>query len=208
MHTTLHDIKLFLIKRPPEIEVQLQDTPIESTPEPSSMPILPRMTDDPKCDILIWRTCREYDELGIIVPRNSLESVNRGFGFIAVNQHENQDGIQRDVHEIWIEDIEFVSLNNFWWGILGTVISTALNLAMGRDLLIVCLIILIPLKPSLDTIEEPRFSRSISITPIVVTSCRCQIESFIQISKLLLAFVRPKIFLFLLGFCSIDRFGF
>jgi hypothetical protein len=131
MHTTLHDIKLFLIKRPPEIEIQLQDSSIKRTPKPSSMPILPRMTDDPECDILIWWTCGEYDELGIIVPRNPLESVNRGFRFIAVIQHEDQDVMQGDVHEIRIENVEFVSLDDFGWWILRTDISTELYLAAG-----------------------------------------------------------------------------
>lgn len=79
MHTTKHDSKLFLIKRPAEIEIQLQHTPVERTPKPSSVSIFPRMPYDPERDIFIWRTGREYDQLGIVVSWYSLESIYRSF---------------------------------------------------------------------------------------------------------------------------------
>jgi hypothetical protein len=83
MHTTDHNIKLYLVKLPPEIKVQLQHSPIERTSKPSSMPILPWMPYNPKRDILVWRTGRKDDQLCIIVAWYTLEFVDWSFGFIA-----------------------------------------------------------------------------------------------------------------------------
>jgi hypothetical protein len=52
---------LLLVERPPEIEIQLQNTPIECTPKSPPMSIFPRMPYDPERDIFIWRTGREDD---------------------------------------------------------------------------------------------------------------------------------------------------
>jgi hypothetical protein len=53
--------RLLFIERPTEIEVQLQNTPIERTPKSPPMPVFPWMPYDPERDIFIWRTGREDD---------------------------------------------------------------------------------------------------------------------------------------------------
>lgn len=76
-------VELLLVESPPEIEIQLQNTPIECTPKPSPMTILPRMPYNPKSDIFIGRTCCEHDELGVVVSWYTLDMVCWSFGFVA-----------------------------------------------------------------------------------------------------------------------------
>jgi hypothetical protein len=54
------------------------------------------------------------------------------------------------VDQVWIKDIEFVSLHNFWRRVV---------------CIIVCLIVLVPLKPSMYSVEKAWFAWSVLVLP-------------------------------------------
>jgi hypothetical protein len=116
------DILLFLVESPAKIEIQLQNTPIKRTPKPSPVTIFPRMSHNPERDILVWRTCCEYDKLGIVVSWYPLDMVCWGFGLVTTMSagFKRDSQTMLDVHEVWVENIEFVPLYDFWWWVLGT----------------------------------------------------------------------------------------
>lgn len=118
---------LLLVKGPTETKVQLQDTSIKRTPEAPSMSIFPGMTDDTERYILVRRTGCEYDELGILVSRDTLNVVRRRFRLVAaLSAMEKGSHKGSDLHEVWVEDIELVSLHDLWWWILRAVILAML----------------------------------------------------------------------------------
>ena len=67
----------------------------------------------------------------------SLNEVDWSFGFI---------------DQVWIEYIEFVSLDNFWWRVI---------------MIVVCLIVFVPLISCMHTVKVLWFPRSIFVMPPV-----------------------------------------
>lgn len=54
------------------------------------------------------------------------------------------------VYKVWIEDVEFISLHNLWWGVVMVIVS---------------LVIFVPLISSVNTVEIFWFSWSVLVMP-------------------------------------------
>jgi len=117
------------------------------------MRMLPVAIDDSECYVLVRRASCEYKQDGIFVRSLLDELIRRCF---------------RLVDEIWVEDVEFVALHHFRWWVIRTILRSAMRvMILMKDLLIVRLVILIPLIPSMHTIEIPRLSWSVFILPSI-----------------------------------------
>lgn len=117
------------------------------------MRMLPVTIDDSECYVFVRRASREYKQDGIFIRSLLDELIRRRFGL---------------VDEIWVEDVEFVALHHFRWWVICTISKSAMQVVtLMNGLLIVRLVILVPLIPSMHTIEIPRLSWSVFILPSI-----------------------------------------
>ena len=89
-----------------EVEVQLQDTPVERTLEPMAFRHLPLSVYNCKRDIFIWSTGMEADCQSVV--RTVWLKVELWSSCL--------------VGQVWIENVEFVALNHFGWRVLRVVV--------------------------------------------------------------------------------------
>lgn len=61
------------------------------------------------------------------------------------------------VDKVWVEDIELIALHNLGWRIVK---------------IVVCLIVLVPLKACVDTVEEAGLSGAVFVSPQVSLACQ------------------------------------
>jgi len=102
------------------------------------------------------------------------------------------------VDEIWVEDIELVSLDHFRRWVIDTVDDINGNMpGQFIHILIMGLVVFIPFVPSMNSVEITGFPRSMLVFP-VVAGCACDV--LFKIEKLLFL-----IQLFL-GFCTVQSF--
>ena len=83
--------------------MQLKNAAIERAPEAVPFGHFPLSVHNSECDVLIGRTCSEPDHQSVFTFTAGLEEELRRFGLI---------------EQIRVEDIEFVSLNDFGWWVL------------------------------------------------------------------------------------------
>ena len=114
---------------------QLKDVVVKLASESSLVGILPLTIDNLEGYIFIRRSRRKLQKGKVLIITAGNEFILWSFGFF---------------NEIRIEDIKFVSLNNFGWRIV--------HVIMG-------LVILIPLKTGMDSVEITRFTGTIFIRP-------------------------------------------
>jgi hypothetical protein len=115
------------------------------------MRMLPVTIDDSECYVLVRRAGCEYKQDGIFVRSLFDELIGRRFGL---------------VDEVWVEDVEFITLHHFRWWVIRTILKSATSMMiLMKDLLIVRLVILVPLISSMHTIEIPRLPWSVFILP-------------------------------------------
>lgn len=97
--------------------------------------MLPLLMNDGECNIFIWWPGLEDDGSDIGIGFVFDDDISRGFGF---------------VDQIWIEDIELVSLDG-----------------LGRRIIsiVVCLIILVPLVARVHSIDILRLARPVLVVP-------------------------------------------
>lgn len=108
-----------------EAEMQLQDAPIEWAAEAMSLGHLPLSVYNRECNILVWLACLEPDCQGVWCPIwFEVKLWSNGF-----------------ISQIRVKNIEFVTLDHFWWWILWVV---------------VCLVVFVPLKSLFNTVEKSR----------------------------------------------------
>jgi hypothetical protein len=91
------------------------------------MTVLPLFVNDTERNILVGRTGSEDQEACIRIVLGSDEFVGRSFRLVAATaKHKvasvraNTDLVLKHLHEIWVEDVEFVTLYNLWRGVVGT----------------------------------------------------------------------------------------
>lgn len=113
-----------------EVEVQLQDASVKRAPETMALRHLPLPVNDGECDVLVGWACVETDS-------------QRVRGAILLQVELRSCGL---VGEVWIKDVELVSLNDLWWRVICIKVS---------------LIVFVPLKAHLDTVKEARLAHHI-----------------------------------------------
>lgn len=67
--------RLLFVESSTKVEIQLQDPSVKRTSEPLSMTVFPWMPYYSKCDILVWWSGGEDEELGIVISWYPLDVV-------------------------------------------------------------------------------------------------------------------------------------
>ena len=122
---------------------------VETTLEPtfSLSAIVPFLVDDPKSNILIWWAGNKANKACIIFASG-------GKGLATFPAILAFDFVRRSfclVNEIWVEDIEFVALDDLGWRIV---------------VIIMRLVVLVPFVAHLDTIEVTGLPGVIFASPL------------------------------------------
>lgn len=115
------------------MEPQLKDVIVELTSEASLVRVLPFTVNNFKSNGFIRRPSSKFKNGKIFVISAGNEFILWCFGL---------------VNEVWVEDVELVTLNNLRWGIVHVIMS---------------LVVLVPLEASVDTVEVARFARPVLV---------------------------------------------
>lgn len=86
------------------------------------MTVLPRSTDDSECDILVgWSGCKD-DHAGVVIVWDSLGVVGGSLTLVAIVSAyiARNKKAPIDLHQVRVEDVEFVPLNSLGRGIIVT----------------------------------------------------------------------------------------
>jgi hypothetical protein len=113
-----------------EVHMQLQNAPVKGALESVPLGHLPLTVHDCERNVFVRRSGVESYCHCVVGPIRFEEEL-RGF---------------RLVSQVWVEDIELVTLNDFWWRVVGV---------------IMCLIVLVPFESLLDAVVEPGFSLNV-----------------------------------------------
>lgn len=122
-----------------EIEVQVQDALVKDTLESPLVIVFPLFIQNSKGYILIWRPSMESQDAGSTIIRGRI-LFDRERGSLAL------------VYQIRVEKIEFIPLHNLWWWIVSV---------------IMCFIVLVPVKSSVHPVEILWFSGTVLVVPPV-----------------------------------------
>lgn len=120
---------------PFKVEPKLKNVIMKLAPEPSFIRILPFPINNFESNVLIGRASMEPQNGKILIIRTRSQVIFRRCVL---------------VDQIWIEDIELVSLYDLGWRVVHVVM---------------CLIVFVPLESRVNPVEIPRFPRSILVRP-------------------------------------------
>lgn len=109
--------------------------------------VIPFSVDNAKRNILVWGACNEPDQARVLLTCSS----KRFSSSAAVFPNNLESWCFCLVDKFWIEDVEFVTLDNLGWWII---------------MIIMSLVIFIPVVAHLHTIEISRFSGSVLVCPL------------------------------------------
>ena len=110
------------------MEPELEDVVVELTPEPPLVAVLPLSVDDLEGDVLVRRP-RGH-------PENTILSV--------INRQQLELRRGSLVYQIWVENVELVSLHNLGWRVVEVVVS---------------LVVFVPLETGVNSVEISRFPK-------------------------------------------------
>ena len=110
------------------MEPQLKDVVVELTPKPPLVAVLPLSVDDLEGDVLVRRP-RGH-------PQDTILSV--------INRQQLELWCGSLVDQIWVENVELVSLNYLWRRVVEVVVS---------------LVVFVPFEASVNSVEISRFPK-------------------------------------------------
>lgn len=123
-----------------EMKPQLEDIIVKLTPKTSFIRILPLTIHDLEGNIFIRWSSRELEDSKVLVISTRNKLILRSSRFF---------------NEIGVEYVELVTLYNLGWGIVHVVVS---------------LIVFVPLKPSVHSVEVPGLAGTVLVRPKVLLS--------------------------------------
>lgn len=131
-----------------KLEMQLQDALVEAAAKAAFVPraIIPFFVEDAEGQVLVGRPAHEPDQAGILFARRGVRLASTA-AILPLDLVSGRTGL---VNEVGIEDIELIALDH-----------------LGRRIVIIIvrLVVLVPVKAHLDTVEVSRLARPIFPQP-------------------------------------------